>query len=252
MTQLASVLSYLDALLESNRFTDSGLNGLQVESGRGDVRRVAVAVDAGLSVIERAVAAQADLLIVHHGVFWGEVHPITGAFARKVELLLRNHCSLYASHLPLDAHREVGNNFELARFYGLERLEPWYEHRGQVIGVRGVAGGRSLETFVTRSGELIGGRPPLVLPFGRAQIHQVGIISGGGSFALAAAARERFDLFISGEPKQAAYHEAHELGINALFAGHYATETFGVRALAARLQRDFEVETLFIDEPTGI
>lgn len=253
MAQLNSIISCLDSLLTPSQFADSAFNGLQVDGGESDIRLVAYAVDAGLSVIESAVKAEADLLIVHHGLMWGAQQAVVGPYGKKVELLIRHRCSLYASHLPLDAHREVGNGFELARFIGLENLEPFCQYKGQMIGAKGmVPRGQPLERFVELARSIPGAPNPVVLPFGKKEIQRVGIVTGSGSFALQSAAEDGLDLLLSGEAKQEAYHLAKELKINAIFAGHYATETFGVSALARRLQKDFDVKTIFIDEPTGI
>jgi dinuclear metal center YbgI/SA1388 family protein len=253
MAQLSTVVRYLDSLLQPKLYTDRSVNGLQVEGATDDIRLVALAVDAGLSVVEKAMKAEADLLIVHHGILWGDCSPITGAFGRKISELLSAKCSLYASHIPLDAHTEVGNNFELARFFGLSDLQPCFEHKGQLIGVKGrVQGGKELSFFVDRAKEMTGAIAPLPLSFGKQKIESAGIITGAGAFALEEAAHTGVDLFITGEPRQEAYHLARELKINALFAGHYATETFGVRAVGKKLEKDFDVKTLFIDEPTGI
>lgn len=253
MAQLSSIINYLDKLLGPENFSDKSLNGLQVESTATDIRKIAVAVDAGLSVIEKAVAAEASLLIVHHGLFWGSEQAIRGQFARKIELLLKGRCSLYASHLPLDAHSEVGNNFELGRFLKLESLQSFFPYEGSLIGARGkLARPAPLEYFVNLCSEMKGAIKPLVLAHGTAAISSVGIVSGSGASAIDLCAQEGLDLLFSGEPKHEVFHKSKELKINAIFAGHYATETFGVLALAQRLAKDFDLKTEFIDEPSGI
>lgn len=252
MHKLDSILNSLNALLSPERFKDVALNGLQVESAATVVQKVAVAVDSGLSVIERAVAERANLLIVHHGLFWGSAQAIVGPLAKKIELLQRGNCSLYASHLPLDAHADVGNGAELGRFLGLEKLEGFCEYSGSLIGARGTCEPRTLDSFVAQLKNLLGAKDPLILPFGKPSIRSVGIVTGSGAFGVKAAAEAGLDLYVSGEPKHEVYHLAKELQINAIFAGHYATETFGVRALARRLEKDFDVATVFIDETSGI
>jgi dinuclear metal center YbgI/SA1388 family protein len=254
MPQLPSVLSYLDSLLDSRLYEDRSLNGLQVEAvGTTEIRKVAAAVDSGLSIIEKAVEAEADLLIVHHGLFWGEQQPITGALAKKIALLQKKRCSLYASHLPLDGNSEVGNGYELGRYLELQHLENFCMHRGMTIGAKGsFEKGRPLEYFSDKLSQIPGYSRQTPLFFGPKNIHTVGIVTGAGSFAITLCPAEGIDLLITGEPKQEAYHLAKDLGVNVLFAGHYATETFGVRALLRRLQRDFDVESYFIDESTGI
>ena len=253
MAQLTSIIGYVDNLLQPKLFNDSALNGLQVDAGEGTIRIVAYAVDAGLSVIERAIAEEAQLLIVHHGLFWGKVHPISGAFGEKIKILLKQRCSLYASHLPLDASLEVGNGVELARFFGLKQIEGFCEYNGKMVGAKGILEKPvELEYFTERAAGMVGLAGPLVLPFGNREIRRVGIVTGSGAFAITPCQQEGLDLLISGEPKQEVYHQARELHMNALFLGHYATEIFGVRALAQRLEENFDVRTFFINEPTGI
>lgn len=253
MAQLPSIVKYLDSLLSPSTYEDAALNGLQVDGRNLDIQLVATAVDAGESVIAEAIKAEADLLIVHHGLFWGSENAITGPFGRKIHKLLKAGCSLYASHLPLDGHREVGNGFELGRFLELDKLEPFCEYGGATVGARGtLTKPQPLEYFTSKASEMIGASSPLALPFGSKEISSVGIVTGSGSMAIQECANKGIDLLISGEPKQEAYHTAKELGVNALFVGHYASETFGVRALGSRLAADFDVSTQFIDEPTGI
>ncbi|MBN8549146.1 MAG: Nif3-like dinuclear metal center hexameric protein [Deltaproteobacteria bacterium] len=252
MVKLSAITGYLNNLLSPQLFKDVAMNGLQVEGGSGEVSKVAVAVDSGLSIIEKAAACGAKLLLVHHGLFWGSPLPITGTLGRKVEILQKAGCSLYASHLPLDAHLQVGNGAELGRFLGLSNLEGFCEYSGSLIGARGECEGRSLDSFVAQAKSLIGGKEPLVLPFGNSTIRTVGIVTGSGAFGVKAAAEAGLDLYFSGEPKHEVYHLTKELRINAIFAGHYATETFGVRALARCLEKEFNLQTVFIDETSGI
>ncbi len=253
MAQLSSIINYLDKLLTPENYSDRGLNGLQIESAGTAVRKVAVAVDAGLSVIEKAIASEASLLIVHHGLYWGEQQPIRGVFGRKIELLLRNQCSLYASHLPLDGHTEVGNAFELARLFKLEALSSFFLYEGSYIGARGrLAKPAPLEYFVNICSQMTGATKPLLLAHGNPQVSSVGIVTGSGASAIDTCVQEGLDLLISGEPKHEAYHKTKELKLNAIFAGHYATETFGVLALGRRLAKDFDLQIEFIDEPSGI
>ena len=254
MAQLTSVISYLDSLLENQRYTDVALNGLQVETGNTVIKRVAYAVDSGLSILEQAVKAEADLLLFHHGLFWvAGPSPLRGTFGRKVELLFKHRCSLYASHLPLDGHIEVGNGTGVARFFGLEEVTPFFEHHGATIGVRArVKNALPLAHFAERASALPGAPTPFLLPFGKDKIVTVGVVTGSGSSAITLCAEAGIDLLISGEPKHEAYHLAREARQSALFAGHYATETFGVAALAKRLEKDFDLQTIFIDESSGI
>jgi dinuclear metal center YbgI/SA1388 family protein len=253
MVQLHSVIKHLEALLPAQDFSDRALNGLQVEAEREDINKIALAVDSGLSIIESAVAEDAGLLIVHHGLFWGEVLPITGVFGRKIELLLRKGCSLYASHLPLDSNIEVGNGFELGRYLDLEDLKGFCEYNGVTVGARGRCQQPVIiDYFVEKAAALEGCGQPVVLPFGPKKIKTVGIVTGSAWHVIKECHKEDIDLFVSGESSHSAYHLAKDLKINAIFMGHYATETFGVKALQTRLEKYFDISTVFLHEPTGI
>ncbi len=256
MVKLHSITTYLNSLLEPSAYKDAAYNGLQVEAANENIAKVGVAVDAASSIFEQAAEKDCDLLIVHHGLFWGgHLQPITGRLGSKIRYLLDKNISLYASHLPLDANKEVGNGYELARLLNLEKLEPFCEYEGKLIGVKGqFPSPLTLEEIVELSAALPGRAqtPDTLFAFGPERMTSVGVVTGSGSFAIEACANEGLDLLISGEPKHEAYHLTKELGKNALFLGHYATETTGVRAIAKRLERDFDVQTVFLDEPTGV
>lgn len=251
---LHTVVRRLDTLLEVSKFTDMALNGLQVESSSSPLKKVGFAVDAGYSVIEAAADAQCDLLVVHHGILWGGCHPIVGPLARKLHLCLTKGVSLYAAHLPLDGHPELGNAAQLAKLLGLTGVSPAFLYKGSPIGVVGMAAtpqspheiAQQLSTF---EGAL---QPPLVLPFGRAHAERIGIATGSATSVIPECAAFGIDTLITGESKQEAYHNAKEHQVNLICMGHYASETFGVRALERVLQSEFRVETHFISEPTGI
>lgn len=254
MATLQSLELYLNSLLEPEKYQDYGLNGLQVEvNSKQTIRTIAVAVDSGESVIKAAIAADADCLIVHHGLFWGAQTPLTGPLGRKVAALIRGNCSLYAAHLPLDGNSEVGNAVELARLFGFEAIEPAFPQHGMPIGVRcTVPTGTTFQVLLEKAEALPGFTNPLTLLFGSEVPRTVGIATGSAAGLLPECSSNDIDTFITGEPKQEAYHSARELGLNALFLGHYATETTGVQALAQRLEKDLDISTVFIHEPTGI
>jgi dinuclear metal center YbgI/SA1388 family protein len=253
MVKLHDICAHLDDLLELSRYRDASSNGLQVESRQTDIRQIACAVDAGESVIEQAVRGRVEMLIVHHGLFWGTCNRLVGPLARKCSLLLSHGCSLYASHLPLDGHATFGNGVLFAKFLGLESIAPAFDYAGGPVGVRATTPEPlSLEEVIARCRQLIGVVGPMVLPFGATSIQSIGIVTGSGSFAIEAAHVLKCDLLISGEPKQEAYHLAKEFRQTVLFAGHYATETFGVRALGDHLAGEFGITTMFINEETGI
>lgn len=251
---LSEIATFLDELLKVRDFHDTAINGLQIESPVAAISKVAFAVDAGLSVVREAVERGAQLLVVHHGVFWGNSAPITGAFAKKVTLCMTGGVSLYASHLPLDAHIPLGNAAQLAQYLGATDVTPCFAYRGQKIGVSAkLPSPTSLEDLSSHLSRCEGvTSPPLILPFGARTVSKVGIATGSASSCIAETVALGLDLLITGEPKQECYHTAKDLGCSLICMGHYASETFGVRALERVLGERFGVETTFIDEPTGI
>jgi dinuclear metal center YbgI/SA1388 family protein len=248
---LNELSSYLDDYLCHNSVPDyrDAFNGLQVE-GRPEIKRIAVSVDACSATIAQAISGGADMMIVHHGLFWGAKAPVTGAYYRRLSALIKNDLSLYSTHMPLDAHPEVGNNYVLARLLGLTIGGMFGEYEGVAIGVWA-------ETEMGR-GELIDrikaqlGIEPLVIATGPAAVRKVGIITGGAGSMIRDAQQAGCDTFITGEGAHHTYFEAEERGLNVIYAGHYATETVGVKALAQHLERRFGLETFFIDHPTGL
>ena len=249
--QRDALVIYLDDYLGCRGAADYSDNGLQVE-GRDDVARLAFAVDACQETIEGAVTAGAQMLIVHHGLFWGKVLPVVGPHRRRLQTLLNGGCSLYAAHLPLDRHPEVGNNAQLARLLGLTVTGGLGEAFGLPVGV--VATAQSPEPRAALVARLTAslGVTPLVLPGGPEQVQRIGIISGGAARDVAAAAAAGCDTYITGETSHSSYHDAAEYGVNAIYAGHYATETVGLKALAAHLITRYNLPFTFIDRPTGL
>jgi dinuclear metal center YbgI/SA1388 family protein len=254
----ASLLSeYLDVLLEIKSYEDSSLNGLQVDAD-SPVRRIGYSVDSGLEVFKRAVNQDIDFLIVHHGLFWEGCGRINGLCGEKIRTLILNKCSLYASHLPLDGNIEFGNAAMLGKFLELKKIKPDFYYRKQAIGISGeFVKPLSLIAIEKRISSIRHYTRELLLPFGTDAIQSVLIVTGSGTEAIPYAAghnglNKKYDLLITGEPKHSAFHMANELKINVLFAGHYATEIFGVEAVAYHLAEKFGLEAVFIDIPTGI
>ncbi|HUZ08427.1 MAG TPA: Nif3-like dinuclear metal center hexameric protein, partial [Candidatus Paceibacterota bacterium] len=194
--------------------------------------------------------ARADLLIVHHGLFWSPSHPWTGKRHELLRLLIENNLAVYSSHLPLDAHPKLGNNARLCAALGLKKLKPFFTTHGQPIGFRS-------RTKISRQ-ELAGrleratGSKPRLLPGGPAVCREIGVVTGGAGGDLKMAAAAGVDTFITGEGPHWTYALAEELDLNVLYGGHYATETFGVRALAEELSRKFKLTWEFLDHPTGL
>lgn len=251
---ITDIIRWLDQTLQPENYQDLGLNGLQVQSpGADEVLKIAFAVDAGISVIEKAVQGGAQLLIVHHGLFWGQQQPIVGPLAQKIDLLLKNNCCLYASHLPLDGHIQLGNAAQFLEFLGASSIEPFFRYKGMPIGAQGVfETPRSILEIRERCKSIDGYTSDLMLEFGPSKIRTLGILTGSGSLAIEESKRTGLDLLISGEAKQEAFHEAKDRQCNVLFVGHYASETFGVQAIERSLKKEFSVETTFISMPTGI
>jgi dinuclear metal center YbgI/SA1388 family protein len=240
------VLAWLDAELDVPGYRDYGPNGLQV-IGADVVSRVAVAVSSSLDVFERAGAAGAQLLLVHHGLFWDGASPVVdGLRRRRLEALFRHDLTLAAYHLPLDAHAELGNNACLMALLGIASHEPFAEARGRPIGRYGrLPVPTAVDELAARLGAALGSTP-LVFRGGPGEVRAVGAISGAGGREIGTAAALGLDCFVTGEPEEDLPYLAAELGVHAIAAGHHATETLGVRAVAARLERDLGLETVYL------
>ncbi len=248
---LFNIVRHCDTLLRTAEVNDwdRAHNGLQVEND-ARVTRIAAAVDASLATVKLAIAAQADLLIVHHGLFWSDTVPWTGKRRELQRLLIENNLAIYSSHLPLDLHPKLGNNAQLAAALGFKQLKPFFFEKGAHIGFQATAK-VSRDELVKRLARAAGVAPKL-LPGGAAQCRRIGIVTGGAGAELKKAAAEGVDTFITGEGPHWTFALAEELGLNVLYGGHYATETFGVKALAGHLSRKFRLPWTFLDHPTGL
>lgn len=246
-----TVAAFLDRELRAAEVSDASLNGLQVE-GRRPVRKVAAAVDASLAAFQAAARAGADLLLVHHGLFWGQAERLTGEKYERIRVLVESGLGLYASHLPLDRHPRLGNNSLLARRLGLSELTPFGNYHGQTIGYGGRLPHAVPLAALARRLEGLCGVKPKIFPLGPAAVTRVAVVSGGGGELALDAARAGYQAFVTGEIQHQIYHPCLEAGINLLVGGHYATETFGVRALGGILEKKFGIKTIFLDIPTGL
>ena len=253
MSQMNTIVGALDELLEPAGFRDLGPNGLQVPSER-PVERLVTGVTAQRALIERAIELDAQLVLVHHGLFW-DFHPtgLTPVLAERLRLLFRHDIGLAGYHLPLDAHPVLGNNAILAERLGCERHEAFGEVRGTPIGRLGTFGGDGIaaEEFFARVREVTG-REPTVFAGGGDRVRRVGIVSGSAADLLPAAIAAGLDAFVTGEPREHVMADALEGGIHFVAAGHYATETFGIRALGDWVAERFEVEHHWIDLPNPV
>jgi dinuclear metal center YbgI/SA1388 family protein len=253
MAQITDIIRTLDELLSPGDFRDLGPNGLQVP-GAAEVTKVVTAVSARRELSERAVELGAQLVLVHHGLFW-DFHPtgLTPLLAERLRPLFKHDINLAAYHLPLDAHPTLGNNAILARELGCVDRHPFGLYKGTAIGVRGRFEGEGLD-----AGELharvhaVTGREPLLLGAGPARIRSIGIVSGSAADTLGDAVAAGLDAFLTGEPREHITAEAAEHRVHFVAAGHYATETFGVRALGALLADRFGVEHVFVDLPNPV
>lgn len=250
---LHDLVAHCESLLTPSRFKDydGAQNGLQFEN-RGQVRHIAAAVDGTLAVARKAAAAGCDLLLVHHGLFWSPTWPWTGRRAELIRLLVESDLAVYSQHLPLDAHPDLGNAAGLARALGFTDWTPFFERDNPPIGVQvHLPDGIDRDQLALRLARATG-RPPTLLPGGPQLSRRIGICTGGAGAEIPVAAREGVDTFITGEGPHWTFAMAEDSGINAFYAGHYATETFGVRSLAAELATRFGIPWTFIDHPTGL
>jgi|SRR5690242_13182959 len=249
--RLDAIVQYLDDYLRvrDTRDAPDALNGLQVSNG-GEVSKLAAAVDLCRATVQLAADHGANLLLVHHGLFWGGPRPLTGPMYARVAGLLEHDIAVYSSHLPLDRHPDVGNNAILARRLGVTVRGAFGESDGQAIGVWGdLMLGR--DEFAARLASVLGA-PARAFPFGSGAIRRVGIVTGAGGSLIPQAAAAGLDTYVTGEGAHWTYFDAEELGLNVYYGGHYLTETFGVRALAEHLGERFSLPWTFLDHPTGL
>ena len=251
MVALDDVVKFLDRELRTAEIPDypGAMNGLQLANS-GEIKRIIAAVDASLRVIEAAAKEEGSLLIVHHGMFWQGPKAITNALYRKLKTAMNADLAIYSSHLPLDIHPLWGNNAGLANAIQLGSPVPFFDHRGLNLGLRGDWSGTRADLAAILA-QAVGG-PVHLCPGGPEVIQSLGLITGGAGSEVAKVASLGLDTFITGEGPHWSYPLAEELGVNLFYAGHYATETFGVKALSEAHGRQFSLPTSFIDQPTGL
>ena len=255
---LCELENYFSSILRPQDFSnDISLNGLQIQNfdKNSTIKKVAFAVDACYETVEKAISIGSDALVCHHGIFWGSPLAISGSHYQLVKKALQGNLALFAYHIPLDANKEVGNNYGLARKIGLDNLEEFGFWRGMSLGVKGIL---SAEKTVDQIIELLGfsyeGENKILgaLKFGKEKVKTVGIISGGACEDVEQAIDENLDLYITGEISHQIYHQCKENKINFVAGGHYNTGVMGVSLLAQKLQKETGIETIFIDIPTGL
>ena len=250
--KLESIFQYLDGFLLVDGYPDypQAVNGVQV-GGPGEVKHVAVAVDASEATINEAVDIGADLLIVHHGLFWKGLQPLTGRYFRKVRKLIEGEVALYSCHLPLDSHPEVGNCILLAKSLGLEIEGRFGDHQGVNVGWWGRKEGGAEAAVLVQELEVVLNGPVRLVKGGPKVMEKIGVVTGAGGSFIEESVALGLDALVTGEMNHAEYFDAMELGISVLLGGHYATETFGVRALGAHLEERFDLTWEFLEQPTG-
>lgn len=249
--ELSELVTYLDGYLDIAAFDDSSVNGLQVEAGTR-VDRIATSVDASLDAIRGAADGGAQLLLVHHGLLWGKPSPLSGVLGARVGELFRAGISLYAAHVPLDAHPMVGNNAELTRRFGLTEVEPFGVYRGRPIGLAGtLQRPRPAAELVRELESAVGPATGAVLA-GEGEVRRVAVVSGGAGDMVEEAARHGIQMLVTGEQDHAAAVFARDAGVHLVFLGHHATEVYGVRALAGHLEAEFGLPWSMVGRGTGM
>ncbi len=245
------LVSFIDELLNTNHYKDYSCNGLQVQ-GIQMINKVALLVDASLKGYQLAIEKKCQLIAVHHGIIWDGIRSVSGSSYNHLKFLIDNNLNLYASHLPLDLHPEIGNNAQLATILNLKGLKPFGNYKGIDIGFEGVLDkSTDLKTIIETLSKKLNTQCT-VLPFGKKAISKVAVVSGGAADLLTEAIRKGIGCYVTGEPVHYNYHEALENNINVVYAGHYHTEKPGIQALGAVLQERFGIQTEFIDIPTPI
>jgi dinuclear metal center YbgI/SA1388 family protein len=248
---LQAIREFLDEYLQIDGIEDSAnaLNGLQLENG-GQVNRIGAAVDASETTIQMAADEKVDLLLVHHGLFWSGLRPLTGSYYRKIAKAISGDMAIYSAHLPLDLHPEIGNNVLLAASLQLPDPEPFFFYKGRQIGCA-TRVSLDRQEIVQRLRKILGSDIWTCLS-GPEIVKRIGIVTGGAGADLEQAAKEGVDTFITGEGPHHTFALAEELRINLIYGGHYATETFGVRALAEMIAKKFGLPWVFLNHPSGL
>ncbi len=250
--KLKDLASLLDNKLEISNFSpvDSSLNGVQVGDLNRDIKKIALMVDASMEGFIQAQKHNVDLILTHHGLFWGKPLAITGQHFNRIKFLIENSIALYSVHLPLDAHMELGNNIGLADLLELNCIEEFGRYKGISIGVKGKL--KEPKTVDEIKKDLIGeNEPAYIIPGGKNLVNTVAIVSGGSPYSVLEAIDQDIDLFITGDRSHEVYHTCLEEGINMICAGHYATEIHGVQRVGKWISENSDIETLFIDLPSG-
>ncbi|MDO9425087.1 MAG: Nif3-like dinuclear metal center hexameric protein [Methylobacter sp.] len=240
---------YYQALLHPETYADYCPNGLQIE-GAEQIGRIAFAVSASRDSIHQAVENKADALVVHHGLFWTfhGAKPLVGAFGQRIFPLVKNAINLFAYHLPLDGHPEIGNAAALGQLIDCKQQQPFGDYKGSATGVKGVFEPSLTAVALQQKLETVLKHPViLATPDNNALISSIGIITGGANSEWRMAEKEQLDAYITGEISEHDWHESREAGIHMFAGGHHATEQFGIQALMEKTRQQFGVACFFID-----
>jgi len=252
MIDLKNIVEFLDKELNIKGIHDApqALNGLQIEN-YGEVSRVALAVDGSQKSIDDAIALEANLLILHHGVFWPGLIPITGWWKKKIESCLDHNLAVYSAHLPLDMHPTLGNNAGIAEGLGLKDIQPEVDYHGSLIGLAGYFEG-SVGELKRAYAKLTDAKITGIIHNEYATAGRIAICSGGSADAIYQVHSKGYRCYLTGEENHWVHNAAQDIGMNILFAGHYATETFGVKNLGKLIHDKFNLPVHFIDNKTGM
>ena len=249
MASLNAINKFLNKDLKKSKIKDGSRNGLQVK-GRAEVKKIGFAVDACLETFKKAKKQKCDMVIVHHGLYWKKVKDKVGVIKKRAAYLKKNKISLYAAHLPLDLHPKYGNNVELCGLLGLKNLKKFGNYHGAIIGYYGNTN-TTISSLVKKVQNKLKTKTINHL-FGKKRIRKVGVITGGAASMVEDCKKYNLDAYVTGEPSHVFYHYNKEIGINVIFAGHYTTETLGVKALSKVLKEKFNIQTVFLHSPTGL
>lgn len=255
MVNIHKIQIFLKKTLDPNNISDIAINGIQVENDGNKINKIAFAVDASITSIEQTILNQCDLLIVHHGFFWGSLQPITGTLKNRIKLLLENNIGLIAYHLPLDMHSQYGNNIMILKkiLKRSSNYSPFGMYHNNYIGWQtNLKNPMKIEKISGNLDISLNDNNFKYLAFGNKEIKKIAVISGGASQCFNEAIKNKIDLYITGDRDHILYHSAKENKINLLFAGHYFTETFGIKTIQKVIEKKFKISTCFLDIPTSL
>lgn len=249
MLSNSDIIKFLNNYLNIESIEDDSNNGVQVDSEE-EIYKIGFAVDARIDTVNEAVRKNADLLIVHHGIIWGGIDSVKGKNYEIIKKMLENDLGLYAAHLPLDLHPNIGNNAEISNIIGSHNLDTFHEYKGSEIAL--LSGFEEERPVIEIKSNLENefGRNVDLVKEGPDKVKKVGILTGSGADAIYEALELEADLFITGERDYTAYNTALDENINLIFGGHYSTETLGVKNLQKIIEDKFNVETFFINRET--